>query len=220
MNINLKEQIENFKIFAIVRKIYSDDLLRLAEALFSGGIRMLEITFDQSDPDCIKKTSNSIKMLDKVMGKIMLLGAGTVLNVAQVEAAKAAGAKYIVSPNTDERVVRYSKLNGLISIPGAMTPSEMVNAVEYGADYVKVFPVSDLGLKYMTSIMSPLNHIKFIATGGVGLDNLNDYFKIGFVAAGIGGFLADKKLILRGDYAELTNRARKFVEIAQVAERV
>ena len=91
----------------------------------------------------------------------------------------------------------------------------MVEAYNYGADYIKVFPVSDLGLKYMKSVMSPLNHIKFIATGGVSLDNLSDILNIGFVGAGIGGDLADKKLIANGDFAELTHRASKFVEIVK-----
>src|SRR4030065_1995848 len=130
---------------------------------------MLEISFNQADPDCIHKTSKAIALLEKEMGGDIMLGAGTVLNIAQVDAAITGGARYIVSPNTDEKVICYSKQKGLVSIPGAMTPSEMVNAYNYGADYVKVFPISDLELMYMKSVMSPLNHINFIATGGVSL---------------------------------------------------
>lgn len=213
MNNEVKEQIENNKIIAIVRKIYGDDLIHLTQALYEGGIRLLEITFDQADPDCIAKTSRAIERLAKELGGNMLLGAGTVLSVDQVDAAQGAGARYVVSPNTDKDVIHYCNQKNLISIPGAMTPTEMVNAVHWGADFVKVFPLSDLGLKYMKAITAPLNHIKFIATGGVGLDNLLEVFNVGFVGAGIGGSLADKKLIANGDFAELTNRARKYVEI-------
>jgi 2-dehydro-3-deoxyphosphogluconate aldolase / (4S)-4-hydroxy-2-oxoglutarate aldolase len=215
MNIEIKKLIGEYKIIAIVRKIYGENLIKLAQALYAGGIKMLEITFDQADTDCIDKTSNAIALIANEMNGKMMLGAGTVLSVTQVDAANAGGAKYIVSPNTDEKVIRYSKQKGLVSIPGAMTPSEMVNAINFGADFVKVFPVSDLGLKYMKSVMSPLNHIKFIATGGVSLDNLADMLNTGFVAAGIGGYLADKKLIANGDFGELTNRASKFVEISK-----
>ena len=215
MDIAFKQLIEEYKIIAIVRKIYGNNLVQLAQALYAGGIRMLEITFDQSDPDCINKTRDAIALLDKGMNGNMALGAGTVLNVTQVDAAIAGGARYIVSPNTDEKVIHYSKQKGLVSIPGAMTPSEMVEAHNYGANYVKVFPLSDLGLKYMKSIMSPLNHINFIATGGVNLDNLSDILNFGFVGAGIGGYLADKKLVANGDFAEITSRASKFVEIVK-----
>ena len=107
MDIAIKKLIEEYKIIAIVRKIYGNDLTQLAQALYAGGIRMLEITFDQADPDCIHKTRNAIALLDKEMDGNMALGAGTVLNVTQVDAAIAGGARYIVSPNTDKEVVLY-----------------------------------------------------------------------------------------------------------------
>ena len=215
MDKEIKNQIEEYKIIAIVRRLYGEDLIGLAQALFDGGIRVLEITFDQADPDCIPKTYNAISLLNRKMNGKMGLGAGTVLNVAQVDAALAGGARFIVSPNTNEDVIRHSKEKGLISIPGSMTPTEMISAHNFGADFVKVFPVSDLGLNYMKSIMSPINHIKFIATGGVCLENFQDILNIGFVGAGIGGFLTDKKLIANRNFAELTDRASKFVEITK-----
>lgn len=219
MNAEIKSQIEEYKIIAIERKVYGDLLVQLGESLYAGGIRILEITFDQADPDCLSKTADSLLLLSKEMMGKMTIGAGTVLNVDQVEAAMAGGAKFIVSPNTDETVIRHTKQKGLLSIPGAMTPSEMVSAVNYGADYVKVFPLSDLGLKYMRNVMAPLNHIKFIATGGVGLENLSDILQMGFVAAGIGGYLADKTLLANGAFEELTNRAREFVKISKSSVR-
>ena len=214
MDTETKKLIEENKIIAIIRKVYGNDLIQLAHALYSGGINLLEITFDQVDPDCIQKATDSLALIANNVSE-MVLGAGTVLDKAQVDAAVASGARYIVSPNTDEEVISRSKQMGVVSIPGAMTPTEMVNAIHCGADYVKVFPVSDLGLKYMKDVMSPLDHIKFIATGGINLENFSDYLDIGFVAAGIGGHLTDKKLIEKGDFSEFTNRARGFVEIAR-----
>jgi 2-dehydro-3-deoxyphosphogluconate aldolase/(4S)-4-hydroxy-2-oxoglutarate aldolase len=140
MNRDICKLIVRYKIISIVRRIYGEDLIQLARALYDGGIRLLEITFDQADPDCIHKTSEAIALLGKEMGEDMMLGAGTVLDVAQVDGAIAGGAQYIVSPNTDEKVIRYSKQKGLVSIPGAMTPSEMVNAHYYGQILLRCFP--------------------------------------------------------------------------------
>ena len=212
--MDVKKSIEERKIIAIIRKVYGDDLLKLSQALYDGGISMLEITFDQADRDCVKKTSQAIANLKNKMGDALLLGAGTVLSVEQVDAAARVGAQYIISPNTDEAVIRRSKERGLVSMPGAITPSEMVFASQCGADFIKAFPAADLGLNYMKSIMSPLSHLKFMAVGGVSTENLKDMLRIGFVGAGIGSFLSDKKLITSGDYDAFTSRARGLMEIA------
>ena len=120
--------IEKYKIICICRKIYGEELLALARALRSGGIRMMEVTFDQADPECIKKTAEAIAMLHAEFGEEMKIGAGTVLSAAQVDAAKDAGAEYIISPNTCLPVIHRTKELGLVSIPGAMTPTEIIAA--------------------------------------------------------------------------------------------
>lgn len=217
MTNNIINLIQEYKIIAIVRQIYGHELLRLAQALWAGGIRLLEVTFDQADPDCLAKTTNAINMLVNEFSEGMKLGAGTVLSVSQAGEAKLAGAEFIVSPNTDKPVIEYCKSNQLVSIPGAMTPTEMVYSVNCGADFVKVFPYSNLGLDYMKAIMAPLHHIKFIATGGVGLNNLEEILKVGFVGAGIGGFLVDKNLIKQGNFSEITKRAIDFVRISCIS---
>ena len=158
-----KRLIEQNKVIVIVRGQYGEKLLKLARALYDGGIRMLEITFDQSDPENLTKTPQAIKLIsDEIPG--MLVGAGTVMTTVQVDAAVAAGAEYIISPNTDEEIIRYTKEKGIVSIPGAMTPSEIAAAHKYGADFVKVFPVCDLGVAYIKNIRAPLSHIKLVAT--------------------------------------------------------
>lgn len=144
----------------------------------------------------------------------MQFGAGTVLTREQVDAAKDAGAKYIISPNTDEEIIRYTKQLGLVSIPGAMTPSEILAAHDAGADFVKLFPTVYLGLPYLKDIKGPINHVKLLGTGGLTEENLKDYLDMGMAGAGISGRLVDPELRKKNDYAALSRRAAAFMAIA------
>lgn len=213
--MDINQFIEENKVIVIVRRLYGEKLMQLADALEKGGIKLMEVTFDQSDPDCVKNTSDTINMLKTKFGDRMRFGAGTVLTVEQVEAAASVGAEYIISPNVNLEVIKRTKELGLISIPGAMTPTEIITADQAGADYVKIFPIIDLGLKYMKNIMGPISHVKFIATAGVNEENFADILNAGFSGAGISGRLTDKKLIEAGNFEEFTNRARVFMEIAR-----
>ena len=212
--MDVKSFIEQNKIICICRKVYGDDLMKLAHALQEGGIRMMEVTFDQADPACIEKTSEAIASLCAEFKGSMRFGAGTVLSTEQVDAAAAAGAEYIISPNANETVIRHTKEIGLVSIPGAMTPTEIIAAHEAGADFVKLFPTVYLGLRYIKDIKGPISHVKLLGTGGLNEENLADYLDAGLIGAGISGRLVDKKLREAGDWAELSARARKFMEIA------
>ena len=211
-NIEILKSMEDTKVVAIVRKIYGDTLVGLAQALLAGGICNIEVTFDQADPDGIRKTSESIYALNAKFSGRMYAGAGTVVTLEQLEAAKAAGALYIISPNTDADIIRRTKQLGLISIPGAMTPSEIMTAHNAGADIVKLFPASDLGLPYIKSIRAPINHVKLMATGGINEANFHDFISAGCFAAGIGGTLADASLVAQNNLQELTRRAKAFTQ--------
>lgn len=208
--MDIYQTINKEKIIVIVRRTYGQDLLELAVAMKKGGLRIMELTFDQGDENKNQKTPSSIRMLYEKLGNEMIFGAGTVLTVEEVDLAKSAGAKFIISPNTNSMVIKHTRLQGLISIPGAMTPSEMVDANHAGADFIKVFPVDQLGLNYVKAIFSPLNHLKLIATGGVTLENFPDYLNIGMVGAGVSGYLTNKELIMKRDFDELTKRASMF----------
>jgi 2-dehydro-3-deoxyphosphogluconate aldolase / (4S)-4-hydroxy-2-oxoglutarate aldolase len=212
-NSAICEAIEKYKIIAIVRKIYGDELIKLALALGNARIRMLEVTFDQSDPEATEKTTAAIRRLKAEFEGDIYIGAGTVLSTQQVDEAAEAGAKYIISPNADEAVIKHSKKLGLVSIPGAMTPGEILNAHIWGADFVKLFPASDLGASYVKNIRSPINHIKLCATGGINLNNLKEFLDAGCCCAGIGGSLTDRKKVESGAFGELCENAKKFVEI-------
>jgi 2-dehydro-3-deoxyphosphogluconate aldolase/(4S)-4-hydroxy-2-oxoglutarate aldolase len=196
------------RVIVIVRKTYGEPLYRLAEALFEGGLRFLEVTFDHTDPEGIEKTCSAITALQKQLGsKGMHIGAGTVLTADQVDRAAAAGAQYIISPNVNTAVIARTKELGLVSIPGAMTPTEIVDADEAGADFIKVFPASFLGTKYIKDIRGPLGHIRYLATGGIGEQNFLEYIEAGYQGAGMGGVLVDRKEIEAKNWSEFTRRA-------------
>lgn len=211
---SMKSQLERKKIIAICRRIYGEDLLHLAGALHEGGVDFIEVTFDQAAPDCLEKTAQAIKMLAKSY-KDMYIGAGTVLTYPQVDAATAAGAGFIISPNTDIEIIKYTKKCGLVSIPGAMTPSEIIAAHNAGADYVKLFPCAYLGERYIKDIMAPISHVKLIATGGVNADNFQTFMDFGMVGAGISGALSDKAAIRSGDWEKLKRNAQALTALTQ-----
>ena len=211
--MNTLDFISQNKVITICRRVYGEDLLKLADALYAGGIKMIEVTFDQADPDCIEKTSECIRALCDRFGDKMMFGAGTVLNAEQVEAAAKAGARYIISPNVDADVIAKTKELGLVSMPGAMTPSEILTAHKLGADIVKLFPAGYLGFGYIKDILGPISHVKLRAVGGVNESNAADFLKAGAVGLGIGGNLAKKAWIDAGEFDKLTEAAKTMVEI-------
>lgn len=206
--------IEDHKTLVICRGIYGDDLLRLITALHAGGIMMAEVTFDQADPSAISKTGQAIKMLKENFPD-MKIGSGTVTCVEHVVATKEAGGEFCLSPNVNLEVIKKSKELGLVSIPGALTPTEILQAYDAGADIVKVFPAGWLGLKYLKDVKGPINHVKFMAAAGVNEENYADFLKAGYCSAGISGRLLDKEMIAQENYAELTRRAQVFTKIAK-----
>ena len=205
--------IEDNKVLVICPGLYGDDLLKVITALHRGGIRMAEVTFDQADPDAINKTCDAIRLI-RANFPDMKIGSGTVTCREHVTATKEAGGEFCLSPNVDLDVIRATKEAGLVSIPGALTPSEILQAHNAGADIVKVFPAGWLGLGYLKDIKGPINHVKFLAAAGVNEDNFADFLKAGYCGAGISGRLLDKKVIAEGNYDELTRRAETFTKIA------
>lgn len=209
--MNLRHRIIDEKIIVIIRGVYGDILAKTVEALHDGGVNMVEVTFDQAlGEESITKTHQAIKMLVEKFPK-MSIGAGTVLTVEQVRSAYDAGAKYIISPNVNKDVILETKKLNLISIPGAITPSEIVEATTYGADFVKIFPAKQLGLGYIKDIMAPLNHVKFLAAAGINRENINDYIDVGYTAFGISGDLLRKDLIELEDFDALRENAKRFL---------
>lgn len=202
------------KVVVICRGVYGEELIQTIDALYKGGVRLVEVTFDQGDPNGIEKTMEAIQTIKENFPEIKV-GAGTVTKVEHVEATKQAGGEFCLSPDVNVDVIQATKQAGLVSIPGAMTPTEILKAHHAGADMVKIFPAGYLGLSYLKDIKGPINHVKFLAAAGVKEENFKEFLEAGYSAAGISTRLIDKKVIADKNFAELTNRAKVFTEIAQ-----
>ena len=211
MNEDVLSAIEQYKIIAIVRGVESRKCMPVAEALYAGGIRLMEITYNQSAPETWETTAQAIGDVSEAFRGRMFAGAGTVTSTRLVELTAAHGGRYIISPNTNTAVIRRTKELGLVSIPGAMTPSEILTAHEAGADYVKLFPASELGTGYLKAIRAPISHVKLMATGGINETNAKAFLEAGSAGLGVGGGLANKKAIEAGEYEKLTEAARALI---------
>jgi len=209
MDKTLQTILEN-KVIAIVRGISSEYILDTVQALKDGGIRCVEVTFNQKDEAASRDTLVSIRKIKEHFGDAVAVGAGTVMSVQNVMDAAEAGAAYMISPNTNVEVIKKTKELGLVSIPGAMTPSEAVAADEAGADIVKLFPAGELGTGYIKALTAPLNHIRFTAVGGVNEKNTTDFLRAGCVGVGVGGNLVNKKLIESGKFDEIKKLASEY----------
>ena len=207
------EFIAKHKVVVICRGLYDNELIKTIRALYDGGIRVVEVTFDQADPDAVEKTCGAIRTIKEHFPQ-MKVGSGTVTCVKHVLATKKAGGEFCLSPDVNTEVIRATKEAGLISIPGAMTSTEILQAHNAGADIVKIFPAGWLGLSYLKDIKGPINHVKFLAAAGVNEENFKEYLNAGYCAAGISGRVIDRKVIAEGNFEELTRRARIFTDIA------
>ena len=205
------QKVLDKKIVAIVRGVYGQDALDLASALYAGGIELLEVTFDQSRPESLNRTSDTVKLLCRELGDKMYFGAGTVTTIKMLNLAKEAGAGFIVSPDCNPEVIKATVEAGMVSMPGAMTPTEILTAYRAGADFVKVFPTAGLGSAYIKAVRGPLNHIRLLAVGGVNEKNIADFLAAGCVGAGVGGNLVNKNWIANGEWDKITALAREFV---------
>ena len=215
MEENILEAVRRYKITAILRGISEERLKNVVQALFDGGIRLLEVTFNQKSPSKLEDTARAIQWAKQCFGTELHVGAGTVMSPQEVLAAKQAGAEFILAPNVDEAVIRLSVAQGMCAIPGAMTPTEIAQAYAAGAEIIKLFPAGNLGLGYCKAVMAPLNHIPMIAVGGIDQHNLPFFLKAGFIGAGIGSSLNNRELIEKEDYAGLKALAEEFVSAAK-----
>ncbi len=206
------KDIETYKVIVIMRGFTEEQLIHAVGAMKEGGIRLVEVTFDQSGVTPDTETADRIRALKTRFGDSVRVGAGTVMTEEQAELAYRAGAEYIISPDSYEGVIRKTRELGMVSIPGVFTPTEAANAHRFGADFVKLFPNSEVKPSYLKALTVPLSHIKFLAVGGVDADNITDYLAAGAKGIGVATAIADKKAIANGDYAEITRRAKLFAD--------
>jgi 2-dehydro-3-deoxyphosphogluconate aldolase/(4S)-4-hydroxy-2-oxoglutarate aldolase len=202
----LVQRICDAGIVAIMRRTDSALAVETAEALLDGGVEVVEVTLNTEG------ATGMLRALAKELGDRMLIGAGTVMSADEVRAAIDAGARFVVSPHTDEAVIAATREAGLPSLPGAFSPTEIVRAWHLGASLVKVFPVGSVGPRYLRDVLAPLTQIPLVPTGGVTLDNAAEFVKAGARALGLGSDLVSPKAVAARDFVSITERARRFVD--------
>jgi len=194
------ELIRKHRFVGILRYIPGELTLKTVKAMYDGGIRIFEITFDPSHPEAAQGTGDTIRLLRDNFGPEVSIGCGTAVDVHYAKIAAESGAEFIVSPCSDPEVIRYTKDQGLISIPGAYTPTEIQQAYRWGADIVKIFPILPDSLPYLKNVISPLSHIPFMVTGGINPTTIRSFLDTGAVAVAAGATIATRALAEAEDY--------------------
>jgi 2-dehydro-3-deoxyphosphogluconate aldolase/(4S)-4-hydroxy-2-oxoglutarate aldolase len=190
------------KIVAILRGDFVGWFAPIAETLLDAGVTAMEVTLNSAQAE------RGIREMKAAVGARGVVGAGTVLNAAQTEVALDAGAEFIVAPNTNFGVLDACLKRDICSVPGAFTPTEITTAYDYGATLIKLFP-AELG--YFKTVRAPLNHIPFVTTGGVTLENAREFIKLGAVGVGMGSALIGDYVKQPGGLDELRRRAAALV---------
>ncbi|WP_106496463.1 bifunctional 4-hydroxy-2-oxoglutarate aldolase/2-dehydro-3-deoxy-phosphogluconate aldolase [Lentibacillus sp. Marseille-P4043] len=200
------EVIKQNKIVAVIRHANEQTIVPVLEALSEGGVRVVEITAETSNVEKVIRTAVKHGPGD------VCIGAGTVLDPETARTVMLAGATFIVSPTLNTDTLTLTNRYDVLNIPGVFSPTEIVTAYEHGAKMVKVFPANALGPNYIKNILGPLQQVQAMVTGGINLENMNDYLKNGSVAVGIGSSLVNvNKLKTDEDYRLLTVKAQEYV---------
>ena len=197
-------QIEQGRVIAILRGDFSGSEAAMVEALISGGVTAVEVTLNS--PNALQK----ISQLVKEFGSRCAIGAGTVLTSDEVKNVADAGGTFIVSPNCDVAIIQTTRQLNLASFPGCFTPTEVVQAMQAGADAAKLFPATSLGPGYEKALRAPLNDVKLIPTGGVTPEIAVEYLRAGAWAVGIGSELTGKEILADTTFEKLRDRAAEF----------
>lgn len=197
--------IKETKLIAILRNADPNNILPIVKTLYKAGVRAIEVTMNSP------KALESIELIANEMKGKVVVGAGTVLDAESARLAILSGATFILSPTVNKDTIRMSKKYGAVSIPGALTPTEILEAYEYGGDIIKVFPTTTMGPQYIKDLQGPLPHIPLLPTGGVDLNNVEDFIKAGAVGVGLGSALVNTKVeITDGYYDDLEKTAQSF----------
>ena len=197
--------IQELGVVAVIRMKDAGKLRAVIDAIAEGGVRAIEVTM--SVPGAV----GLIAQLAPVLPSSILFGAGTVTDAATARAVIDAGAQYIVSPVFRREVIDVCHERGIAVAPGCFTPTEILDAHEYGADVVKVFPATALGPSYIKDVRAPMPQVRLMPTGGVTLDNAGDWIRAGAIAVGVGSALLDTRAIEEGRLEVLTDNARRIV---------
>jgi 2-dehydro-3-deoxyphosphogluconate aldolase / (4S)-4-hydroxy-2-oxoglutarate aldolase len=208
MREKTREIIERVGLIPVLRAKSAAQAHAVVEAMIAGGVTIVEVTMT------VPGAVDLLKELKREHGSTLLLGAGTVTTAAQAEATIDAGAEFVVSPSLHPEVILATRKNDKLSIPGALTPTEVVTAWESGADYVKIFPCSAVGgAGYLKALLAPFPHLKLIPTGGVTLQSAESFLQAGARALGIGSDLVNLSAVDSGHPEVITEAARAYLRV-------
>jgi 2-dehydro-3-deoxyphosphogluconate aldolase / (4S)-4-hydroxy-2-oxoglutarate aldolase len=213
MNFPIFEEIHKIGVIPVLEIDHAANAVPLAEALLTGGLPIAEVTLrTEAALDAIRSIARNVPDV--------IVGAGTVLNRQQAEAAKEAGAQFLVSPGMAEDVVLWAQKNQIPILAGAVTPSEMMRGIQLGLNILKFFPAETMGgLKAIKAISDPFPELRFIPTGGMKLDNLAEYLQMGKIHAVGGSWMAKRQMINEKQFDEITRMAREASEIVKRVRR-
>jgi 2-dehydro-3-deoxyphosphogluconate aldolase/(4S)-4-hydroxy-2-oxoglutarate aldolase len=199
------EAILTARVIAVIRLEHYDEAIPLTQALVAGGISLLEFTLTGQG------ALAAIGAVRSALGETVHVGAGTVLSTQQATEALEAGATFVVTPVVQPEVIATCSRQGIVSMCGAFTPTEVFSAQNAGADFIKIFPARLGGPKYLADLLGPFPHLRLIPTGGVNAENAGAFLQAGAVAIGVGSNLVSPMLVARGDWAQITARAQSYV---------
>ncbi|HKT68710.1 MAG TPA: bifunctional 4-hydroxy-2-oxoglutarate aldolase/2-dehydro-3-deoxy-phosphogluconate aldolase [Terriglobales bacterium] len=212
MSEQIKETLERVGLIPVLRARSIEEGRALVDAMMAGGVTVVEVTM--TVPNAVEL----LRELKKRHGASLLLGSGTVTSAAQAAATINAGAEFVVSPSLHLEVIATTRQFGKVSIPGALTPTEIITAWRAGADYVKVFPCSAMGgASYLKAVRAPFPELKLIPTGGVTLQTAAEFIKAGARALGVGSDLVNAAAIAEGHPETVTNTARAYLDAIAAA---
>jgi 2-dehydro-3-deoxyphosphogluconate aldolase/(4S)-4-hydroxy-2-oxoglutarate aldolase len=206
--MNKSDVLENIKelgLLAVIRGPSPSLTIEIVRALLAGGVKGIEITYSTPNAEEV------VAELVRNYGNQILVGMGTLTDVEQVECAKKAGAKFLVSPIYDPSLIQAMLESDLLVMAGALTPTEVFQAYRLGSDVIKIFPGSLTGPAYIKTLHGPFPNIPFMPTGGVNINNIADWFGSGVIAVGAGSELCPPNLAIEGRFEEITKRAVEFL---------
>ena len=202
------EVIERVGLIPVLRARNAKQAHAVVQAMIAGGVTVVEVTM--TVPGAI----DLLRELKQEYGSRILLGSGTVTTAAEAQATINAGAEFVVSPSLHPEVIQVTRTNGKLSIPGALTPTEVITAHRAGAHYVKIFPCSAMGgAPYLKALLAPFPFLKLIPTGGVTLETAASFMQAGARALGVGGDLVNLTAIDEGHPEKITDTARAYLKI-------
>lgn len=209
-------ELKKERLVLLSRRIPAEKLCLALTACADNGIRFYESTFDHTAEDPVHENAQKMQALQRSLGDRLCIGAGTVLTKEEVHAAYDSGCSFIVSPDSDEEVISETLKLGMVSLPGAMTPSEVKRAWKLGADMVKLFPADDLGYHYIQNLQGPLGHIPLMVTGGVNPATIPEFFRHGIAVVGTGVTVFRPELLRTEDYEAIGVLARMHVDAVKL----